>query len=271
MNMENREKPIGIFDSGLGGLTSVKAVSEALPNEDIVYFGDTARVPYGDRSKETIIEYVKDDIEFLLSHDVKAIVIACNTADSMARLEMESIFRIPIVGVVGPAAKKAALATENGKIGVIGTNATVRSDAYRKVINEYNPSADVFTVACPLLVPLVEEGRISLDDRVTRRVLKEYLLPLAEKEIDTLVLGCTHYPLLSPIIAEILPGVRLVDSGEAAVASLRRKLDENGLSAPSDKKGGVKYFVSDNAESFARHGGIFMGHEINGKVTEVNV
>ncbi len=271
MKMDNRNKPIGIFDSGLGGLTSVKAVRDALPNEDIVYFGDTARVPYGDRSKETIIEYVKDDIEFLLSHDVKAIVIACNTADSMARLEMENIFRIPIVGVVGPAAKKAALTTENGRIGVIGTNATVRSDAYKTVIKEYNSSADVFTVACPLLVPLVEEGRILTDDRVTRRVLKEYLQPLAEKGIDTLVLGCTHYPLLSPIIAEILPDVRLIDSGQAAVASLRKKLDENGLGAPTEKNGSVAYYVSDNAESFARHGGIFMGHEIDGKVTEVNI
>lgn len=269
--MDNRERPIGIFDSGLGGLTSVKAVSATLPNEDIVYFGDTARVPYGDRSKETIIEYTKDDIEFLLSHDVKAIVIACNTADSMARLEMEKMFRIPIVGVVGPAAKKAAGLTENGKIGVIGTNACVRSEAYKTVIHEYNPFAEVFSVACPLLVPLVEEGRISPDDKVTRRVLKEYLLPLAEKGIDTLVLGCTHYPLLKPIIANILPDVKLIDSGEAAVASLKKTLDENDLFAPDTKTGSVKYYVSDNAESFARHGGIFMGHEIDGKVTEVNI
>lgn len=271
MRMNNSLKPIGIFDSGLGGLTSVKAVTEALPNEDIIYFGDTARVPYGDRSKETIIEYVRDDIEFLLSHDVKAIVIACNTADSMARLEMERIFRIPIIGVVGPAAKKAALNTKNNKIGVIGTNATVKSDAYRKVIGEYNQNAEVFSVACPLLVPLVEEGRISPDDKVTRRVLKEYLSPLVVQEIDTLVLGCTHYPLLSPIITQILPGVELIDSGEAATESLKRKLAENSLSAPKDKKGTVRYFVSDNGESFARHGTVFMGHELHGKVTEVSI
>lgn len=269
--MENNLKPIGIFDSGLGGLTSVKAVRAALPNEDIVYFGDTARVPYGDRSKETIIEYVKDDIEFLLSHDVKAIVIACNTADSTARLEMEKIFRIPIIGVVEPAAKTAASITENGKIGVIGTNATTRSNAYKIAINKYNPTANVFSEACPLLVPLVEEGRISPKDTVTRGVLGEYLSPLEKKGIDTLVLGCTHYPLLKAIIADILPGVRLVDSGEAATASLEKMLAESGLAAPTDKKGSVRYFVSDNAESFSLHGGIFMGHELDGSVTEVNI
>lgn len=269
--MKYDDRPIGIFDSGLGGLTSVKAVAEALPNEKIVYFGDTARVPYGDRSKETIIEYVKDDIEFLLSHNVKAIVIACNTADSLARPEMEQIFRIPIVGVVGPAAKKAVQLTKNGKIGVIGTNATIQSNAYCKVIHEYNASAEVFSVACPLLVPLVEEGRISKDDKVTRRVLKEYLLQFTEKDIDTLVLGCTHYPLLSGIIAEILPGVKLINSGEAAVESLKKKLNENELSASPENRGCVKYYVSDNAASFARHGGIFMGHELTESVTEVSI
>lgn len=269
--MDTKNKPVGIFDSGLGGLTTVKTVLCELPNEDIIYFGDTARVPYGDRSKETIIEYAKDDIEFLLSFDVKAVVIACNTADSMARTEMERIFRVPIIGVVQPSSQRAAALTKNNKIGVIGTNATVSSGAFEKNIKSFNRNAEVFSCACPLLVPLVEEGRTGIDDKVTRRVLREYLEPLKEKGIDTLVLGCTHYPLLTALISDIMPGVTLINSGEAAVSRLTGVLKDGDMLNDGTEKGTVRYFVSDNVESFVRHGSIFMGHELGGKAEQVEI
>lgn len=263
------KRPIGVFDSGLGGLTVVKSIIEALPNENIVYFGDTGRVPYGNRSKETIIRYVKQDTELLVSHNVKAVVIACNTADSMARKEMTELYSLPIIGVVAPAGKKAAAVTKNKRVGVIATAATVASRAYEKVIAEAAPDVKVFAKACPLLVPLVEEGRVDRGDIVTETVLREYLEPLKNEGIDTLILGCTHYPLLFDIISDLLPGVELICSGFASTERLIDTLKENDLLNVAEAPGKIEFFVSDSPDKFALNGGLFIGREISGKVEKV--
>lgn len=262
-------KYIGVFDSGIGGLTVVKSIVEKNPNENIIYFGDTAHVPYGTRSREQITEYVMNDVKFLSTFDIKAIVIACNTADSIAREKVEQLYPLPVFGVVEPASKKAALATKNGRIGIIATNATVSSGAYEKTIKKYNPDAQVISLACPLLVPLVEEGRFRKGDNVIEKVLTEYLTPLKEQEIDTLVLGCTHYPLLYDIIADIMPDVNIISSSVAAADALKSALEEKNLQ--SDTKGSErKYFVSDNADYFEKLAKIFMG-ELGGKVEHVEI
>ena len=267
--MEQKKRPIGVFDSGLGGLTVVKMMLESLPHEDIIYFGDTARVPYGDRSKETIVKYAKSDIEFLLTHDVKAVCIACNTADSMARKEMQRLFDLPIIGVVEPAALQALRVTKNGRIGVIGTKATIRSGAYEAVMREHSPETRVFSVPCPLLCPLVEEGRFLRGDKVVESVLEDYLAPLKKEGVDTLILGCTHYPLLLDVIGDLLPGVELICSGFASTETLIGTLKEKDLLNPSEAPGVIRFFVSDAPEKFAENGGIFIGRRITGCVEKV--
>lgn len=268
----NNEKYIGVFDSGIGGLTVVKSIVESMPDENIIYFGDTAHVPYGTRSKEQIIEYVLNDVKFLNGFDIKAIVIACNTADASAReTVIERYPDIPVFGVVEPASKKAAFATVNNKIGVIATNATVDSGSYEKNIAKYNPDAEVFSVACPLLVPLVENGRFKKGDNVIEKVLNEYLTELKEKQIDTLVLGCTHYPLLYDIIADIMGGsVEIISSSVAAADTLKKELKEKDMlkTTPSSTR---KYFVSDNAEHFEKQALIFMGDALGGAVGQVDI
>lgn len=265
--MNSNEKYIGVFDSGIGGLTVVKSIVELMPDENIIYFGDTAHVPYGTRSREQITQYVLSDVKFLNTFSIKAIVIACNTADSIARETVEEKYKeIPVFGVVEPTSKKAAESTLNGKIGVIATNATVNSGAYEKTIHKYNSNAQVFSLACPLLVPLVEEGRFRRGDKVIEKVLTEYLEPLMEKEIDTLVLGCTHYPLLYDIIRDIMgDGVNIISSSAAAAKTLREELSQRELlkrSHGSERK----YFVSDNAEFFEKQALIFMGDALGGRV-----
>ena len=269
--MGNKSRPIGVFDSGLGGLTVVKKLLEHLPNENIIYFGDTARVPYGDRSRETIVRYADGDIRFLLSHGVKAVCIACNTADSMARTEMEKRFDVPIIGVVEPAARMAAGLSENRKIGVIGTKATIKSGAYARVIRALAPEAEVTSVPCPLLCPLVEEGRFLPGDEVVESVLRDYLAPIKAAGADTLILGCTHYPLLYDVIEKLLPGVRLISSGFASTETLVKTLDRLDLRNPSKKPGSISFYVSDAPERFAENGGMFIGREITGKVEKVTI
>ena len=269
--MEKKYQPLGVFDSGLGGLTVVKELLRCLPKEDIVFLGDTGRVPYGGRSQETIKEYVKEDIGFLLTHNVKAVVIACNTADSAARKSVAPLYDIPIVGVVEPAAKKAAAASKNGRIGVIGTKATVRSGAYEAAIAAFAPKAQVFSAACPLLVPLVEEGRFHEDDPVVNMVLSDYLKPLAAQGIDTLILGCTHYPLLFNSIAAALPEVELISSGPASTQALIDTLARADLLNDRPGPGTVRYFVSDAPESFAENGGKFIGSPIHAHVELVSL
>ena len=270
--MTEKEKYIGVFDSGIGGLTVVQSIVETMPNENIIYFGDTAHVPYGTRSKEQIIEYVLSDVKFLSRFNIKAIVIACNTADSAARDKIEEKYSsIPVYGVVAPASKKAAELSKNKKIGVIATNATVNSGAYKKTIHSFDPSAQVISLACPLLVPLVEEGRFKKGDQVIEEVLREYLTPLKEQGIDTLVLGCTHYPLLYDIITEIMgDGVTVISSSVAAAEELKKGLGERDILSDSQISE-RKYFVSDNAEDFEKHALIFMGNALGGTVEQVDI
>ncbi len=270
--MTDNEKYIGVFDSGIGGLTVVKSIVESMPDENIIYFGDTAHVPYGTRSREQITQYVLNDVKFLNTFSIKAIVIACNTADSIARETVEKKYsQIPVFGVVEPASKMAASMTSNSRIGVIATNATVGSGAYEKNIHKYNEKAEVISLACPLLVPLVEEGRFRKGDKVIEKVLLEYLAPLKEQGIDTLVLGCTHYPLLYDIIKDIMgDGVNIISSSVAAAATLKAELSEKKLlkeSVGSERK----YFVSDNAEFFEKQARIFMGDALGGRVEHAAV
>ena len=257
---------IGIFDSGMGGLSVTKEVIRILPHENIIYFGDTAHVPYGTRSAREIISFVKEDVDFLMEFDPKAIVIACNTADAVAKSSIEKQFHVPIYGVVEPAARFAANTTKNKKIGIIATNATVDSHTYSSVISSIDPDISVYEKACPLLVPLVEEGRFARGDEVVEKILRDYLKPLQEKQIDTLVLGCTHYPLLMDYFKDIMKGVTIVSSSTIAAENLKAQLKEFNT---QEEKGDHRYFVSGDEISFEKNAVIFMD-DIKGKVNHAN-
>ena len=258
--MSKKEGYIGVFDSGIGGLTVAGSIMKSLPKENIIYFGDTAHLPYGTKSEKQIREYAVNDVLFLSQFDLKALVIACNTADSVARHALEEKFDMPIYGVIKPASIKAARVTRNNRIGIMATTATVRSDAYPRTIHRYSEEAEVFQLACPLLVPLVENGRFSKDDIVVRTVLKEYLDQLTAHDIDTLVLGCTHYPLLMEAISSLVPDLTIISSSEAAAETLRRGLQE--LDLLNESEGGKrKYFVSDDPEHFHENAVIFLGED----------
>lgn len=260
----NRNDCIGVFDSGLGGLTVAKELMKIMPNENIVYFGDTAHVPYGTRSRKEIRGYVLDDVRFLSGFNVKAVVIACNTADSVARHELMEAYDMPIFGVVEPASKAAAAISRNGRIGVVATNATINTHAYLSAIKSYDKDAEVFEVACPLLVPLVEEGRFQKGDEVVEKIVEEYLAPLKEAQIDTLILGCTHYPLLYDVFKDKLPGVNVLSSSKLAAQAARDALTEKDLLTDSNT-GERRYFVSGDEVSFETQASIFMG-DLGGKV-----
>lgn len=239
---------IGIFDSGLGGLTVMKEIVKLLPNEDIVYFGDTGRVPYGTRSRDTIKKYAKEDAAFLLSHGVKAIVAACGTVSAVAA-DTADILPVPFFEMISPAVTAAIKVTKNKKIGIIGTPATVRSGEHIKRLSSLLPDADFFAVSCPLFVPLVEEGLTSCDNLIVLETAKKYLLPLKEKGIDTLILGCTHYPLLSNVISSVIGGnVTLINPAEELSKILKNYLTENNLL--NDVGGAHNYYVSDMTVSF---------------------
>ncbi|MBQ9066294.1 MAG: glutamate racemase, partial [Clostridia bacterium] len=248
----------------------VKSIVTSMPNENIVYFGDTAHVPYGTRSRHQIMEYVLNDVEFLNTFDIKAIVIACNTADSIAKSRVEKLYPQPVFGVVDPASKTAVEATENGRSGIIATRATVNSHSYDRAIAKYNADLTVLSAACPLLVPLVENGRYTPGDIVVDTILKEYLEPLVEQGIDTLVLGCTHYPLLAGAIRVLYPELNVISSSESAAASLRHKLETSKL--VNEEPGSTRrYFVSDDAVGFLQQARVFMGDALGGTVEQVNV
>ncbi len=269
--MKNNKRPIGVFDSGLGGLTVVKSITRLMPNEDIIYFGDTAHVPYGTRTREQIMQYVMNDVRFLNLFDIKAIVVACNTADAVARTAVEEKYPLPVFGVVAPAARAAALATKNNRVGIICTNATVASGAYEREIKRYNSEISVFSEACPLLVPLVEDGRFQKGDVVLEGALTEYLGYMREKDVDTLVLGCTHYPLLAGIIEDMMPDVNIISSSDAAAQSLADMFKTNGmLNTDNKEKGTRRYFVSDGAVEFEKNAKMFMGGELGGTVVQVD-
>ena len=252
------EAPIGIFDSGLGGLTVVKAIRERMPSEDVIYYGDTAHVPYGSKSKETIVGFTSDAVRFFLDHDVKCIVIACNTATALALPEITA--PVPMLGVIEAGARAALEVSKNHKIGVIGTSATIASEAYPNVLRKMNPECAIYAHPCPLFVPLVEEGW--LDREATKMVVKEYLTPLKMAGIDTLVLGCTHYPLLAGVIGDFLgPDVKLVDSASACAAELESILKNEGLLRNAGG-GSETFFVTDGAAKFSETGSRFLGRSL---------
>ncbi len=248
----DRNAPIGVFDSGVGGLTVVREIIRQIPNEKIIYFGDTARVPYGNKSRETVIRFSQQIMRFLNTFDVKTIVVACNTASAYALDTLERDSNIPVIGVVKPGARLAAQVTKNGRIGVIATEATIGSRIYSQYIQELNQEVTIYGKACPLFVPLVEEGL--LEDPVTDEIARRYLTELIDIDIDTLILGCTHYPLIRSTLGRIMgPGVTLVNPAYETARELKSMLaGMNLLSGESPKLGENKYqfFVSDKAEKF---------------------
>lgn len=249
MNSGYNDAPIGVFDSGVGGLTVAREILKQYPNESIVYFGDTARVPYGSKSKDTIIKFSRQIVRFLKAQNVKAIVVACNTASAFALDVIEKEIDIPIIGVVKPGAKVAAQTTENKKVGIIGTEATVRSELYTKYIKSIDGAITVFGKACPLFVPLVEEGM--LNDSVTDEMARRYLEVLKEVGVDSLILGCTHYPLLRDTIGKVMgDGVRLVNPAYETARSLGFLMEEHNIKASSNHKATYDFYVSDGAQKF---------------------
>jgi len=257
--MKNR--PIGIFDSGVGGLTVVKQMFKRLPNEEIVYVGDTARVPYGTKSPETIKRFAVENANFLMRFKVKLIVVACNTASSTSLDILREKFSVPIVGVIKPGAEKAVQITRNNKVGIIGTYATIKSKAYEKEIRRFSRDVEVASKACPLFVPLVEEGW--LKEKVTLDIVRKYLKPLMAKKIDTLILGCTHYPLLKYAISKVAgKQVKIIDSASSVADEVRNILMALGRLS-GWKKPRHKYFATDAVEHFVRVGEKFLGTKIN--------
>jgi glutamate racemase len=256
----DRAAPIGVFDSGLGGLTVAHAIMRLLPAESLVYFGDTARVPYGPKSPDTVRRYSHEIAAWLLEQGVKAIVVACNTATAHALPMLEGELDVPVIGVVEPGARAAVRASRLGRIGVIATAGTIKSGAYVRAIEAAAPGARVTALACPLFVPLVEEGWT--DHEATRAIAREYLAPFMNDEVDTLVLGCTHYPLLKPLIADVVgPRVRLIDSAEETAMDTRRMLAEYSLEAASGQ-GSYRFVASDDQEQFLSLGQRFFGDTI---------
>jgi len=249
-----KDAPIGVFDSGVGGLTVAREIMRQMPNEKIIYFGDTARVPYGSKSKETVTRYSKQIARFLLSFQVKTIVVACNTASAYARDELEQEVDIPVLGVVKPGARTAVDVTRNGKIGVIATEATIGSHMYNKYITELNKDVTIYEKACPLFVPLVEEGL--WQDPVTDEIAKRYLSELIDLDIDTLIMGCTHYPLIRSTLGRIIvEEVTLVNPAYETAMELKRLLAEQDLLNDQPPKLGenqYQFYVSDGAEKFKR-------------------
>ena len=262
--MDNR--PIGVFDSGVGGLTTVRRMHEIMPNENIIFFGDTGRVPYGTPSAATNTPYTRQDVSFLRTFDIKAIVVACNTLSAVALETVAAEIDVPMIGVVWPACRKALAVTKTGRIGVIGTPATVRSGVYERFLHRARPALEVFTQACPLFVPLVENGRVQRGDIVIETVVAEYLAALRAQDIDTLILGCTHYPLLREVISAYMGShVHLIDSGAEAADHARQML------IPAEGRGKTKYFVSDDPESFRSLAGLFLNGEIADEVGHVEI
>ena len=261
-------RPIGVFDSGLGGLSVIKELQLVLPNENIVYFGDTGRVPYGTRSNDTIVKYARQDERFLLSHNVKLIIAACGTVSSVAAFT-ENELPVPFIEVVSPTAEAAVKATRNGRIGVLGTTATINSNSYKNKMLSIRSDLTVVQKACPLFVQLVENGWIDRNDEVTVATAKRYLAPLIEQEVDTVILGCTHFPAIQNIIGDILgSGTTLINSGQQAALKAESYLLQNDALGFG---GQHKFYVSDKAESFASTAGILLGSDIGDSVETINI
>jgi glutamate racemase len=257
----NRTNPIGIFDSGIGGLTVVKKISSFLPNENIIYFGDTARVPYGTKSNQTVIDYSIQDASFLVKKNIKLMIVACNTASAVAIDALKQKFNMPVIGMIEPGAKLAIEKTVNGKIGVIGTYATIGNKAYSGKLLEIDSKISVFEKACPLFVPLAEEGWT--DHKATRLIAEEYLSEFTRLGIDTLILGCTHYPLLAQVIRSVMGDkVTLIDSGTAATEVVEDYLNGIGLRNTSVHQGLHQFYVSDLPNKFKDVAERFLGRPI---------
>lgn len=255
-----QEKPIGIFDSGIGGLTVLKEIAKLLPNENLIYLGDTARVPYGIRSAETVIKYSLECAFFLFRKEIKMLVVACNTSSSLSLEILKKKLPIPVIGVIEPGVKAALKVTKNGKIGIIGTEATIQSEAYPKKIKSINPDIEVVSKACPLFVPLVEEG--ILEGKIAELVVERYLKELKNSGIDTLVLGCTHYPLLKKTIQQYMGGIQLVDSAQEIAQEVKDLLFLQKLINKNSKAGAKTFYVTDSPERFKKIGEIFLNYEI---------
>ena len=265
-------RPIGVFDSGLGGLTAVHSLWKILPEENLIYFGDTARVPYGGRSKETILKYARQDVRFLRSFDLKAILIACGTVTTTSLDTLQTENDLPIVGVVEPTCRRALLVTKTKKVGMIATLASVRSGAYEATLRRLDPTVEVICKPCPLFVPLVENGRFRRGDIVIETVAREYLEPLKETGIDTLILGCTHYPLLTEIIGDSVgPGVTLVSAGEESAFELKRMLKARNLRADEDRQGESEFYVSDRAEDFENIASVFLQENLRHTARRIDI
>ena len=268
--MSAARQAIGAFDSGVGGLTVVQAMRQLLPAEDILYLGDTARVPYGNKSPETIVRYSLENLAFLNRHRVKAVVVACNTASAHALSRLQKVADVPVIGVIEPGVQAALAATRNGRIGVVGTQGTIASAAYQDLLRHLRPDAQITAVAAPLLVSLVEEDW--LQHAATRMILEDYFAPMRRAGVDTVVLACTHYPLLKPLAQAVLgPDVVLVDSAQNAAAALARVLVERGLEAsPDGKPGTITICTTDVPAQFTRLAERFLGGKV-GTLSQVSV
>jgi glutamate racemase len=247
--MERSSYHIGMFDSGMGGLTVLDAVQKALPHESIVYFGDTARLPYGEKSPDTVARYAIENSIFLMEHNIKVLVVACNTAASVSMDKLRKIFNIPMVDVIQPGAEKAVEVSRSGRIGVLATKGTIRSDAYQNLICKLQPRAHVVPMACPLLVPLIEEGL--MQHPATKLILHDYLKPLLQEKVDTILLGCTHYPSLKSMIEECVgKDILVVDSATTCAQKVAEILHNHSLKRPQLEPVSHQFFVSDNPEKF---------------------
>ena len=264
----SKNKPIGVFDSGLGGLTVLKELKKLLPDEDFVYFGDTGRVPYGTKSVETILKYAKEDQAFLQSKDVKMIIAACGTVSSLT-LENKPDHNIPYFEMITPAVNMALGTTKTGKVGVIGTNATVKSEAHKNMLTKNNNELNVTAAACPLFVPLVENGVIDKNDEIVKSVIARHLKPIKDAGCDTLILGCTHYPILADAIGEYLKDTALINPGVALAKMVKEYLIKNDML--NDKGGNISYFVSDRPYSFKKQIQILLNEEDVGWVEEIDI
>ncbi len=265
------QRPIGVFDSGFGGLTAVRRLRQSLPREHIIYFGDAARVPYGNRSRDTILKYARQDMAFLRTFSPKAVLIACGTVSTTALETLAAENTIPSFGVVDPAARAAAEAPRTGQIGLGGTQASIRTGAYERAIAACRPETEVLARACPLFVPLVENGRFKPGDRVAELVAAEYLEPLKAAGVDTLVLGCTHYPLLAQVIGNYMgPDVKLINTGAACAKQAAADLAARDALAEG-RAGEHRYYVSDSVDDFARLASVFLGEDVRGGVEQVDI
>jgi glutamate racemase len=264
-----KNAPIGVFDSGIGGLTVAKELIKALPNEDIIYLGDTARVPYGTKSERTVIAYSRSNAEFLISKGIKLLVVACNTASSVSIPSLRNEFDIPVIGVIEPGAKKAVSVNKSGKIGVIGTPSTINSSAYTKAIHNLNPEIEVYTKACPLFVPLADEGRT--DGEIVEHIAEDYLSPIKNSGIDVLVLGCTHYPLLKNTLQKVMgAGITLVDSAEETASQIKSVLTQKDLLNDKSSISDREFYLTDVSDTFLSVAGRFLGEKID-KIEMVDI